>query len=126
MAFTISTQKTGFAAMQLPRAQPAPLAEGVIRCRPEDFQVEEIGAVDPTGEGEHVWLQVRKQGCNTEQVARALAAGAGVPGKDIGFAGLKDRHAIATQWFSVRLAGRTAPEWQTCMPHGCEVVCSVR
>ena len=38
---------------------------------------------------------------NTRWVAAQIARLAGVPAADVGFAGLKDRHAVAVQWFSV-------------------------
>jgi tRNA pseudouridine13 synthase len=44
---------------------------------------------------------VRKRGANTEWVAREIARHAGCRPGDVGFAGLKDRHAVTTQWFSV-------------------------
>jgi tRNA pseudouridine13 synthase len=37
----------------------------------------------------------------TEEVARELARAAGVEPRDVGYAGRKDRVAVATQWFSV-------------------------
>jgi len=54
---------------------------------------------------------VRKRGRNTQEVARAIAKLAGVSQVAVGYAGLKDRHAVATQHFTVQLPGREAPEW---------------
>ena len=74
---------------------------GRIRTRAEDFQViEELGFA-PDGEGEHVLLRVRKTGCNTQWVARSLARAGGVAERDVGYSGLKDRHAVTEQWFSL-------------------------
>ena len=88
-----------------------PLAPGRIRRRPEDFEVcEELGYV-PEGTGQHVWLRLRKHLLNTEQVARELARYARRPRTAVGYAGLKDRHAVAEQWFSVDLAGAAEPDW---------------
>lgn len=97
----------------LPAAFGAPVASGVIRVFPEDFQVDEIPLVEADGQGEHVLLQVEKRLCNTEWVARQLARLAGVPVSDVSYAGLKDRHAVTRQWFSVRLAGKSEPDWPT-------------
>jgi len=83
------------------RTLGAPGVRGVIRARPEDFRVEELPLVDPDGEGNHLWLEVRKRGANTDWVARELASLAGVPVREIGYAGMKDRHAVTTQWFSI-------------------------
>ena len=78
-----------------------PLATGIIRRCPEDFFVEEIPKVIPDGEGSHLWLWVEKRSANTDWVARELATAAGCPQRDVGFAGMKDRHAVTRQWFSV-------------------------
>ena len=96
----------------LPRAFGGVAGRGVIRTEPEDFFVDEVGSVEPSGEGEHVMLHVEKRNSNTEWVAKLLARHAGVPLKDVSFAGQKDRHAVTRQWFSVRMAGRPEPEWQ--------------
>jgi tRNA pseudouridine13 synthase len=68
---------------------------------PEDFEVEELPAYLPCGEGPHLYLFVEKRGCTTAEVARALASALGVPERDVGCAGLKDRQAVTRQWFSV-------------------------
>lgn len=82
----------------------------VIRAVPEDFVVEELDAFAPSGSGEHLLLTVEKRGMNTAYVARLIAQWAGVPVSAVGHAGLKDRHALARQRFSVHLSGRAAPE----------------
>lgn len=82
---------------------------GVIRQHPEDFQVDEIPLFEPAGEGEHLWLKIRKINTNTDWIAGQLAKWLGVKRQDIGYAGLKDRYAITTQWFSVYLPGKKLP-----------------
>jgi tRNA pseudouridine13 synthase len=98
--------------IKLAYAFGSPQAEAVIRARPEDFEVDELLRFEPTGQGEHAFLSVRKRGLNTRAVAQMLARHAGARAIDIGFAGMKDRNAVATQWFSVGLAGRADPDWQ--------------
>lgn len=93
-------------------AYGSPAGEGEIRVLPEDFIVEETLSFEPSGNGEHVFLQIQKTGENTEFVARQLARFAQVRQRDIGFAGLKDRHAVTTQWFSVWLPKGEEPNWQ--------------
>jgi len=78
-----------------------PDASGSIRSYPEDFIVEEIPRVIPEGEGSHLWLWVEKRSANTDWVAKELARAANCPSRDVGYAGLKDRHAVTRQWFSV-------------------------
>src|SRR5262245_50015881 len=90
-------------ALAPPRAFGAPLGRGRLRAEPEDFLVEEDLGFAPSGAGSHVLLKVRKRNANTEWVARELARAAGCRQHDVGFAGLKDRHAVTTQWFSVPL-----------------------
>ena len=68
---------------------------------PEDFVVEEIPLFAPCGEGGHTFVRVEKRLCDTEGVARQLARHAGVPVREVGYAGRKDRVAVARQWLSV-------------------------
>ncbi|MFB6260086.1 MAG: tRNA pseudouridine(13) synthase TruD, partial [Thiohalorhabdaceae bacterium] len=55
----------------------------------------------PEGAGNHYLLRVRKVGVNTDLVAKDLARWAGCRPRDVGYAGLKDRHAVAIQHFTV-------------------------
>jgi tRNA pseudouridine13 synthase len=87
--------------LRLPKSGTPPLTAGLIRDRAEDFRVDEQLGFDLDGEGEHLWLHVQKTDNNTDWVARLLARMAGVQARDVGYAGLKDRYAITTQWFSV-------------------------
>ena len=86
---------------RLAHAWPPLGVRGRIRVSPEDFAVSEELGFRPDGEGEHGLLRVRKTGCNTQWVARALARAGGVDARDVGYSGLKDRHAVTEQWFSV-------------------------
>jgi tRNA pseudouridine13 synthase len=95
--------------------EPPPLS-GRLRTTPEDFQVEEILGYAPEGSGEHALLWVEKRDANTDWVARELARFAGVPPLDVGYAGLKDRHAVTRQAFTVQLAGKPDPDWSA-FPH---------
>lgn len=92
-------------------AFPGPALCARIREVPADFQVEEVLPFGPDGAGQHVWLTVRKTGLNTQEVARRLARLAGVRERDVGYAGMKDRHAVTTQTFTLDLAGRPEPDW---------------
>jgi tRNA pseudouridine13 synthase len=88
-----------------------PSGQGKIRSVPEDFIVTENLAFEPSGVGEHALLQIEKTGENTDYVARQLARFANVRQCNVSFAGLKDRHAVTTQWFSVWLPGKADPDW---------------
>ena len=98
----------------------------MLSSAPDDFRVTEIGKFQPDGEGTHAWLRVRKRGVNTEEVALAIAKTAGVPRSAVGFAGMKDRLAVAIQWFSVDLAGRAEPQWTALESESVEVLDAVR
>lgn len=92
-----------------------PVASGCLKRLPEDFIVEEVLGFEPVAEaGEHLWLWVRKRGLNTDQVARELASVLGVRPDAVSYSGLKDRHAVTTQWFSVHFhgAGQGQNDWQ--------------
>lgn len=95
----------------LPCAHGRPVLCGALRAVPEDFLVTEQLGYMASGDGEHVFLTVRKRARNTHDVARALAKLAGVAQVAVGYAGLKDRQAVATQHFTVQLPGREAPDW---------------
>ncbi len=84
-----------------PRAYPATGASATLKQLNEDFVVTELPLQLPCGEGEHLWLDIEKNGANTAFVAKALAEAAGVQDWDVGYAGLKDRYAITRQWFSI-------------------------
>ncbi len=110
------------AAFAPPRAHGLPLGEVSVRTEPEDFCVEESLGFAPALAGAHVLLQVRKRDANTVWVARELAKLAGCRPSEMGYAGLKDRRAVAVQWFSAP-RGRRAPEdWAGARGEGFEVL----
>ncbi|MGQ0836232.1 MAG: tRNA pseudouridine(13) synthase TruD [Gammaproteobacteria bacterium] len=99
------------AAIDPPRAFGRPIGTARIRTEPEDFIIDEELGFGPDGEGPHVLLRVRKRCANTAWVARELARAARCREHDVGYAGLKDRHAVATQWFSIPAGRRPCSEW---------------
>lgn len=102
------------------RACGAPLFKAAMRTAPPDFIVSEMLGWDFTGDGEHDYLWLRKTSANTEWVARQLARHADVPARDVGYSGLKDRHAVTTQWFSV--PRWNAPDWSALDLEGVEIL----
>lgn len=84
-----------------PSAHGEALAQAKLKSIPQDFIVEETLAFPLSGQGEHLYLYIRKTDANTEWVSRQLARHLGVAARDIGFAGLKDRHGVTQQWFSL-------------------------
>ncbi len=74
---------------------------GRLRTEPEDFRVWEVPAYDPCGEGTHRYFELTKRGDTTPFALGGVARLLGIPARDIGYAGLKDRHAVTTQRISV-------------------------
>ena len=105
-----------------PFAHGAPLGTAMLKRTPEDFQVGEDLGYLPSGEGGHAWLWVRKRDANTEWVAKRLAEFAGVAPVSVGYAGLKDRKALTSQWFSIDLLGRAEPDWGAFEAPGVEIL----
>ncbi|HSQ69153.1 MAG TPA: tRNA pseudouridine(13) synthase TruD [Steroidobacteraceae bacterium] len=104
----VAGESVGACLPVVPAAHGEPPLRAVLRARPEDFQVEELLGFDADGEGDHVLLRVEKRGANTRWVAGQLAAAAGVAVREVGYSGLKDRHAATVQHFTVP-AARGAP-----------------
>ncbi|GAB2494620.1 tRNA pseudouridine(13) synthase TruD [Arenimonas alkanexedens] len=94
---------------ELPRAHGAPVLKARFRAETDDFAVEEIDGFEPTGEGEHLLLTVEKRGMNTAFAAKRIAQWAGIPEMGVGYAGMKDRHAVTRQRFSVHFPKRVSP-----------------
>jgi len=84
-------------------AHGEPSARADFRSTPEDFVVREELGVEPDGAGEHLLLHLSKRGENTGWVAQQLAAAFGIREMDVGYCGMKDRHALTSQWFSLYL-----------------------
>lgn len=79
----------------------SPGTGGTLRRENSDFRVEEVPAYPLSGEGEFLFVQLEKTGHTTAHVLRELAGQLGLRDRDLGVAGLKDRHAVTTQWVSL-------------------------
>ena len=77
---------------------------------PRDFVVEEIPLYEFSGEGEHLVLFVRKKNLSTLELVSAIAKYLGIKNKEIGYAGLKDKHAMTKQYISVHKKHEEAME----------------
>ncbi len=108
------------------RAFGAPLFTGSLKSAPADFVVTEILGFEPDGDGEHDLLWIEKTGNNTDWLARQLARHAGIPARDVGYCGLKDRQAITRQWFSVRRPDRDGTDWDALHIDGVSVLSNHR
>ena len=74
---------------------------GAIKQRAEDFFVQEIPLYEASGEGEHVYCEVQKIGLPTFEAVHRIARALNVSSRDIGYAGMKDAHAVTRQVFSI-------------------------
>lgn len=99
---------------------------GQFKSSAEDFQVTEILGYEPIGEGEHIYLWVRKTGLNTAYLAEQIAKFTRLPLRAVTYAGRKDKHAQTEQWFSVHLPGKGEFDWTQFNEPGAEILKSVR
>lgn len=72
-----------------------------LKCRPQDFVVRERIDWEPVPRGRYGIYRLSKSKLSTFDALRALSKTARVPLAEIGYAGLKDRQACATQLISI-------------------------
>ncbi len=96
---------------ELAYADTQPEIQGRLKAQNTDFKVDELMPIELSGDGEHLWLKVEKNGSNTDWVAQQLAKFAGLKSLAVSYAGMKDRHAVTTQWFSLHLPGMDDPDF---------------
>lgn len=87
-----------------------PVVTGILKSQPMDFQVTEELGFDPEGEGEHLFLWVEKTGLSTAELIARIARDYSLKSHQIGYSGLKDKHALTRQWLSLHLPGQASPE----------------
>ncbi|HEU4579949.1 MAG TPA: tRNA pseudouridine(13) synthase TruD [Polyangiaceae bacterium] len=98
-------------------ADLAPLG-GRVGPDPEDFVVDEQPLYTASGQGDHWYVRLAKRERTTADLERAVADAAQVPEREVGYAGLKDKHAVTTQWLSVPVPHSVPPaEWQLAEPY---------
>lgn len=81
---------------------------GTLRTSPEDFFVDEEPAYPAAGNGDHIFVHIEKRGLTTPMAVERIARALNVNPRDVGVAGMKDRHAVTRQWIS--LPPPVAPE----------------
>lgn len=88
--------------MEIPYSTPdLPGVGGALRAEIEDFEVEEIPAYVPCGEGVHTYLWIEKRDLTTPEALARLSRAGGFDARAAGWAGYKDRRAVTRQWISV-------------------------
>lgn len=105
-----------------PRAFGGPAGQGRLKVQPQDFQVDELLGFEPEGQGDFLWLQWHKTATNSRWLAAQLADIVGLPEAQVGYGGLKDRHAVTSQWFSLALPEGREPDWTSLSIQGCELL----
>ena len=99
-----------------------PKSTGQLRCAMSDFKVFERLPFEPCGEGEHLFVHIRKTGANTIVVARELAKYFKVKEALVSYAGMKDRFAVTEQWFGIHLPGKAIYDLNDLIIEGVEVL----
>ena len=82
---------------------------GNLGTRAEDFVVKEIPLYEPIGSGEHCYYLLEKKGRTTLTCISEIAQFLNIKEVDIGYAGLKDKHAVTSQVISIRMTSKEAP-----------------
>lgn len=103
-----------------------PSQTGKLKAEFSDFIVRENLGYDLSGEGEFVAVKIRKTDTNTLFVGEKLAEFVGISAKNMGYAGLKDRHAITEQWFCLHLPGKETPDFSQFQLDGVEILAVTR
>lgn len=90
--------------------------------------VEELPSYEPCGQGPHLYVTLRREGETTQSLRKRLAEAYGVRPDDVGYAGLKDKHARATQTFSVLQEDESVSPPSDLAAHlpGVELLCEPR
>jgi len=87
-----------------------PPVGGKVGPEPEDFLVDEVPAYAASGKGEHQYVQVQKRLLTTPELVRRMAKAVGMNERDVGYAGLKDKYAVTTQWLSLATKTVISPD----------------
>jgi tRNA pseudouridine13 synthase len=73
----------------------------IFNASTRDFTVEEIPLYEFSGSGEHLIVRIRKKELTTWQLLDIVSSYLGIRRRDIGYAGLKDKHAMTIQHLSL-------------------------
>jgi len=106
----------------LPFLHGGPLGRARFKVQPEDFVVEELLGFEPSGEGEHCLVWAEKRHLDSNAAAARLADAVGIRRRLVSHCGLKDRHAVTRQWFSLHMPGQASPEPEALESEGLKVL----
>ena len=94
----------------MPYLHGGPLGRAGFKVQPEDFVVEELLGFEPSGVGEHCLVWLEKRDMDSNAAGALLADALGLRRRLVSHCGLKDRHAVTRQWFSLHMPGQPSPE----------------
>ncbi|WP_439257366.1 tRNA pseudouridine(13) synthase TruD [Lonepinella sp. BR2271] len=112
--------------LDLAYLQTQPKQTARLKAEYADFVVKEQLGYDMSGDGEFVAVNVRKTNANTLFVGEKLATFCGVHVRNMSYAGLKDRHAVTEQWFSIQMPGKPTPDFRQFQLEGVEILAVTR
>src|SRR5437773_40658 len=72
-----------------------------LKQQPEDFQVEELTDVVPAGRGSFALYRMEKRGWSTPDAFAAVRRRWRIEPRRLSYGGLKDRHALTVQFFTI-------------------------
>lgn len=99
-----------------------PTATAAFKRELSDFKVNEVLGFNPTGVGEHIFVQVQKTGLNTAYVAEQFASFTQLPLRNVTYAGRKDKFSTSTQWFGIHCPGKKSFAWDTFALDGIKIL----
>jgi len=73
-----------------------------IKQQPSDFIVKEISNIKVSDKGKYTYFKLYKEKWNTLDAVKKISQILNLPGKDLGFAGNKDKTAVTEQFCSIR------------------------
>jgi tRNA pseudouridine13 synthase len=74
---------------------------GRIKVKRADFHVRELPLYTPGGQGDHTYVTIEKEGLTTFRAISRIAQALRINPRAIGYAGLKDAHAVTVQMLSL-------------------------
>jgi tRNA pseudouridine13 synthase len=72
-----------------------------VKCKPEDFCVEELPLVRDDGPGRYTFYRLIKRSIGTIEAVETIRRRWNLAGRQVSYAGLKDRHALTTQYLTI-------------------------
>ena len=72
-----------------------------LKCQPEDFRVEELTEARPGPSGRYTFYRLTKRDFGTIEAVEGICRRWNLSGRQVSYAGLKDRHASTVQYLTI-------------------------